>query len=177
MSDTWLPADEDPRTITEQPRGERAVVEGYLKHYRQTFELKLEGLDPEQLAQRSVPPSAMSLLGLLRHLAGAEQTWNVRVLQGHHDAPSLASVGEGRDDDFDGAEPTQECVEQAWADWRREVADAEAWLAGDDYDRVVDVRGDEIEVRDVVVHLVEEYARHCGHADLLRECVDGRTGQ
>ena len=58
-----------------------------------------------------------------------------------------------------------------------EVADAEAWLAGDDYDRVVDVRGDEIEVRDIVVHLVEEYERHCGHADLLRECIDGRTGQ
>jgi len=177
MSDTWLPQDQDPRDITEQPRGERAVVEGYLRHYRQTLELKLDGLDAEQLARRSVPPSTMSLLGLLRHLAGVEHSWNKRVLQGHPDEPRLYRQGERRDWDFDGAEATPECVEQAWTDWRREVADAESWLAGDDYDRVVRVHDDEVEVRDVVVHLVEEYARHCGHADLLRECIDGRTGQ
>ena len=68
-------------------------------------------------------------------------------------------------------------VERAWASWREEVADAEAWLEHDDLDRLVRLDDEEIEVRDIVVHLVEEYARHCGHADLLRECIDGRTGQ
>ena len=133
----WLPPDQDPREITEQPRGERAVVEGYLRRYRQTFELKLQGLDAEQLARRSVPPSSMSLLGLLRHLAGVEHSWNRRALQGHHDLPRLevSSRADDHDWDFNGAVATEECVEQAWAAWREEVADAEAWLGQDDYDR------------------------------------------
>ncbi len=179
MSDMWLPEDQDPRMEAEQPRGERAVVLQYLRFYRRTLELKCQGLDAEQLARRAVPPSTMSLLGLLRHLAGVEQSWNRRALQGHHDIPRLevASRPDEPDWDFLGAEPTDECVEQAWAAWREEVADAEAWLEQDDFDRVVDVRGDDVEVRDIAVHLVEEYARHCGHADLLRECIDGRTGQ
>jgi hypothetical protein len=173
----WLPPGEDPREITEQPRGERAVVEGYLRHYRQTFELKLADLDAEQLARRSVPPSTMSLHGLLRHLTSVEMSWNHRVLQGHMELERPYREGGDRDGAFNGAVGTEECVAEAWASWRREVAEAETWLAGDDYDRLVPLEGDEIEVRDVVVHLVEEYARHCGHADLLRECIDGRTGQ
>ncbi|HRD60680.1 MAG TPA: DinB family protein [Opitutaceae bacterium] len=177
MSDMWLPPGEDPREITEQPRGERAVVEGYLRHYRQTFELKLAGLDAEQLARRSVPPSTMSLLGLLRHLASVEMSWNRRVLQDRMELERPYREGGDRDGAFNGAVATEECVAEAWESWRREVAEAEVWLDGDDYDRVVRLDGDEIEVRDIVVHLVEEYARHCGHADLLRECIDGRTGQ
>jgi uncharacterized damage-inducible protein DinB len=159
--------------MSEQPRGERAVVLGYLDHYRRTLERQCADLDPEQLARRSVPPSSLSLLGLLRHLAGVEYSWNKRVLQGH---PELGRLYGQRDVDVDGAVATEECVAEAWADWRREVADAEAWLAQDDLDRLVPHEGEEIEVRDVVVHLVEEYARHCGHADLLRERIDGRTG-
>jgi uncharacterized damage-inducible protein DinB len=179
MSDMWLPPDEDPRDTQTPLRGERAVVLGYLRHYRQTLELKCQGLDAEQLARRSVPPSTMSLLGLLRHMAGVEYSWNKRVLQGNIDLPRLA-IGwrpDDRDWDFNGAVATEECVEEAWAAWRREVADAEAWLDEDDFDRLVRSQDDEFEVRDVAVHLVEEYARHCGHADLLRECIDGRTGQ
>ena len=178
MSDVWLPPGEDPREETEPPRGEREVVLGYLRHYRKTFELKCEGLDAEQLARRSVPPSTMSLLGLLRHLAKVEHLWNKRVLQDQPDLPRLYQHAEDRDHDFNGAVADDALVEQAWAAWRQEVADAEAWLEQDDFDRLVLVDGqDEVEVRDIVVHLVEEYARHCGHADLLRECIDGRTGQ
>ena len=82
------------------------------------------------------------------------------------------------DSDFDGAVADPAVVEEAWAAWRREVAFAEEWAAGDiDLDRLVDLGDDETEVRDILVHMVEEYARHCGHADLLRECIDGRTGQ
>lgn len=178
MSDMWLPPDQDPREQTTPPRGERDVVLGYLRFYRQTFELKLADLDAEQLARRAVPPSSLSLLGLLRHLAGVEHSWHRRVLRGdmalkrlHRDHPT------DREADFNGAVASDEVVAEAWASWRREVADAEAWLAQDDFDRLVPLDDEEIEVRDVVVHLVEEYARHCGHADLLRECIDGRTGQ
>jgi uncharacterized damage-inducible protein DinB len=178
MSETWLPPGEDPRDQQAPPRGERDVVLGYLSHYRQTFELKLQGLDASELARRSVPPSSMSLLGLLRHLGGVEHSWNKRVLQGH---PELARLHrdhpEDRDWDFNGAAADEAVVERAWASWREEVADAEAWLEQDDLDRLVPHDDEEIEVRDIVVHLVEEYARHCGHADLLRECIDGRTGQ
>lgn len=180
MSDMWLPQDQDPRErIDAAPRGERDVVLAYLQRYRMTLELKCQGLDPEQLARRSVPPSTLSLLGLLRHMAGVEHSWNRRALQGQHDLPRLEiySRPDDHDWDFNGAEGTEECVEEAWAAWRREVADAETWLVGDDFDRMVRVHGEEVEVRDIVVHLVEEYARHCGHADLLRECIDGRTGQ
>ena len=177
MNDMWLPPGQDPREQHEPVRGERDVVLSYLRFYRQTFELKCQGLDAEQLARRSVPPSMMSLLGLLRHLAGVEHSWNKRVLQGHPELPRLHRDHEDRDWDFNGAVEDDEVVAQAWTSWRHEVADAEAWLDHDDFARLVPHGDEEIEVRDVAVHLVEEYARHCGHADLLRECVDGRTGQ
>ena len=178
MSDMWLPTAEDPRLDPVPPRGERAVVLQYLRFYRSTLELKCQGLDAEQLARRSVPPSSMSLLGLLRHLAGVEHSWNKRVLQGHLELTRLhRDHAEDRDWDFNGAVEDDAVVEQAWSSWRQEVADAEAWLEQDDFDRLVPLEGDQIEVRDIAVHLVEEYARHSGHADLLRECIDGRTGQ
>ena len=80
--------------------------------------------------------------------------------------------------DFDDAVADPAVVADAWESWRREVADADAWLAAEeDWGRQVPVHGELTEVRDIAVHLVEEYARHVGHADLLRECIDGRTGQ
>lgn len=176
-ADFFLPADVDPRQAETPPTsGEREVDLSYLRHFRTTFELKLGGLDAEQLARRSVPPSTLSLLGLLRHLAKVEHTWNVIFLQGH-DVPRLYGCDDLRDADLDGAVADEAVVEEAWTTWRREVAAAEEHLATRSFDDVVDVRGEPTEVREVVVHLVEEYARHCGHADLLRECVDGRTGQ
>jgi uncharacterized damage-inducible protein DinB len=177
MSSVWQADGDDPRDYS-PTRGEQETVLAYLRNYRAVLELKCRGLDAEQLATRSVPPSALSLLGLLRHLAKVEHSWNRRILQGEVDAPLLYRDAEGRDHDFDDAVGDPEMVEEAWAAWRREVADADAWIATDtDWDRMVRVHDDEIEVRDVMVHLVEEYARHVGHADLLRECLDGRTGQ
>jgi hypothetical protein len=79
--------------------------------------------------------------------------------------------------DFNGAVGDDAVVADAWQSWRTEVGHAREVYAGLDLDAVVRVHGDDVEVRDVVVHLVEEYARHLGHADLLRECIDGRTGQ
>jgi uncharacterized damage-inducible protein DinB len=176
MSDMWQPDGDDPRDYS-PTRGERANVLTYLRNYRRTFELKCEGLDHEQLARRSVPPSSLSLLGLVRHLAGMEHHWSVRVLQGS-DVPRLYGGDEDRDAVFDGAEADPAVVEEAWSTWRRVGVEADEWYEQDtDWSRLIDHGEDQYEVRDIMVHVVEEYARHLGHADLLRECIDGRTGQ
>jgi uncharacterized damage-inducible protein DinB len=175
--DMWLDPEDDPRETNEQPTGEKDVLLDYLRRYRLTLEMKCADLDAEQLARRSVPPSTMSLLGLLRHLARVEHHWFKRVLQGQ-DVPRLYRTEADPDLDFNGAVADQAVVDDAWASWRREVAAADAWLADVESlgERVL-IDGDEVEVRDILVHMVEEYARHAGHADLLRECIDGRTGQ
>ena len=173
----WVDPEDDPRDTSEVLRGERAVVLDYLRHYRMTLEMKCEGLDAEQLARRSVRPSTLSLLGLVRHMAKVEHSWCRRVVEGQAELPRLYWSEEDRDLDFNGAEGTDEVVADAWESWRREVEHAEQEYAAVDFDTVVPHHDGELEVREVVVHLVEEYARHCGHADLLRECIDGRTGQ
>ena len=149
----------------------------YLDHYRLTLELKCEGLTAAQLATRSVPPSTLSLLGLVRHLARVEHSWWRRVLEGQHDLPRLYRTDDDPDLDFNDAVGDDEVVADAWSSWRAEIEHAREVYAALDLDALVDVHGEDVEVRDIVVHLVEEYARHLGHADLLRECVDGRTGQ
>jgi len=175
MSDIWQPEGEDPRDFS-PTRGEQQNVLTYLRNYRHAFRMKCQGLDAEQLARRSVPPSTLSLLGLLRHLAQMEQHWSVRVLQGK-DVPQLYRDADDRDADFNGAVAEDACVEEAWATYERVVAAADAWYDQDtDWDRLIAHHDDEVELRDVMVHIVEEYARHVGHADLLRECIDGRTG-
>ncbi|GAA1837412.1 DinB family protein [Microlunatus capsulatus] len=175
--DLWVDEADDPRESGPAGTDEHGVLADYLRRYRLTLELKCADLDAEQLARRSVPPSTMSLLGLVRHLAEVERTWFRGTLAGQ-DVGSLYCTPESPDEDFDGARADDAVVAQAWADWRAEVAFAEEVLARtEDLGATVHRRGDPLPVRDVVVHLVEEYARHCGHADLLRECVDGRIGQ
>jgi uncharacterized damage-inducible protein DinB len=134
--------------------------------------MKCEGLDPEQLARRSVPPSTMSLLGLVRHLAEVERDWRNWIT----DEEPLAKLYGKRDADFDEAAPEQAAVEAARADLAREQAATDAALAAHP-DLGERLGKDGISVRSLQVHRIEEYARHCGHADLLRECVDGRVGQ
>lgn len=167
----------DPRNALLPGRGERDVLAEYLDRYRMTFELKCEGLSDEQLATRSVPPSTMSLLGMIRHLARVERFWTRNVFEGYAELPRLYRTEEDPDLDFHEAVAEPEVVSDAWAAWREEVAHARKVYPGLDLNASVDVRGDAVVVRDVVVHLIEEYARHVGHADLLRECLDGRTGQ
>jgi len=171
----WVDPAHDPRDTDELPVGEKVVLRQYLDRYRRTVEMKCEGLTPEQLASRSVPPSTMSLLGMLRHLARVEHHWFRRVLEDQPELPRLYRTEDDDDLDFNGAVGTEECVADAWESWRREVAHArEVYERYDDLGEKFD---DPYEVRDVVVHMIEEYARHAGHADLLRECIDGRTGQ
>ncbi|MFL6176251.1 MAG: DinB family protein [Ornithinibacter sp.] len=173
----WSAPGTDPREGLPPGRGEREVLAQYLEHYRMTLELKCEGLDAAQLAARSVPPSTMSLLGLVRHLARVEHGWWRRTIEGRPDLPRLYRTDGDPDLDFTGATPDDATVADAWRSWRTEVEHAREVYAGLDLDALIDVHGEDVEGRDIVVHLVEEYARHCGHADLLRECVDGRTGQ
>jgi uncharacterized damage-inducible protein DinB len=173
----WAERGSDPREALEPGRGEKAVLAGYLDRYRMTLELKCEGLTVEQLATRSVPPSTMSLLGMIRHLARVEHSWTRRVFEGRIELPRLYRTEEDPDLDFDQAVADQDVLAEAWETWRGEVAHARAVYADLDLDAKVIVHGEEAEVRDIVVHLIEEYARHVGHADLLRERIDGRTGQ
>lgn len=179
MSDRWADPADDPRSYG-NPQGEKATLREYLGNYRLTLDMKCEGLDAEQLARRSVPPSTLSLLGLVRHLAQVENHWFQRVLQGRTDRPRLFKSEDDKDADFNGAVADPGIVEEAFAAWKSEIAAADEWLDALDEDelgRNVSLDGDTVSIRDVVVHVIEEYARHAGHADLLRECLDGRTGQ
>jgi uncharacterized damage-inducible protein DinB len=170
---------EDDRRVAGNPTGELATIREYLTNYRLTLQMKCEGLTPEQLATRSVPPSTLSLLGLIRHLARVEHNWFHRTLRGHRDVERLYWTAEQPDLDFDAARPDAAAVDDAFATWRQQIAEADEWL--DEVDElgaiVVTPRDEEASVRDILIHMIEEYARHCGHADLLRECIDGRTGQ
>jgi uncharacterized damage-inducible protein DinB len=179
MSDMWVAPELDPRTEG-NPQGELATYREYLTNYRLTLGMKCDDLDAEQLATRSVPPSTMSLLGLVRHMAAVEQGWFRRCLQEQPDVPRLFDREDDRDWDFNGAVGDPAAVEEAFSTWRAEIAAADAWLDSlpeANLGREVPHRDGVVSVRDVLVHMIEEYARHCGHADLLRECIDGRTGQ
>lgn len=170
-----VPPDEDPRRHDVRD-GELATLTGSLRDHRGTLELKCQGLDAAQLARRSVPPSTMSLLGLVRHLADVERFWFRTVLAGE-EAPPRFSSGENRDQDWDGAVADPEVVAEAWRAWREEVAYAERFVARAPHLEITgDHHGQPVTLRQVLVHMIEEYARHNGHADLLRERIDGRVG-
>ena len=152
------------------------MLVSWLEFHRETLALKCQGLSPEQLRRRAVPPSTLSLLGLVRHMTEVERNWFQRTIAGA-DAPPLYYTEADRDGDFDnvdGADP-----EEAFAAWRAECEAARQVLAGvpslDDAGAGLR-RGETVSVRWILVHMIEEYARHNGHADLLRQCIDGATG-
>jgi hypothetical protein len=175
--DMWVDPEDDPRSQEPLLAGERETLVDYLRNYRLTLELKCAGLDAEQLARRSVPPSSMSLLGLVRHLAEVERNWFREVMAGEP-RDKLFVTREDRDGDFTGAVAEDACVEQAFRVWEAEIANADRFVReAASLDLLSRSERITINLREVLVHLVEEYARHCGHADLLRECIDGATGQ
>jgi uncharacterized damage-inducible protein DinB len=169
---------QDPRFANAELEGERATLLDYLRFHRLTMEMKCVDLDAEQLARRSVPPSTMSLLGLVRHMADVERNWFRRVMA-QADAPPLYWSDDVQDGDWLGAVADPEVVDDAWRAWREEVAFAEKFVA-DSPDlgaKGVMRDGGRVALREVLLHMIEEYARHNGHADLLRERIDGRVGQ
>ena len=129
-SDMWTDAAQDPRFAAgTKLEGERATLLDYLRGYRLTMEMKCAGLDPAQLARRSVPPSTMSLLGLIRHMADVERNWFRRVMA-QADAPPLYWSEDLADADWAGAVADPTVVDDAWQAWRDEVAFAERFVAG-----------------------------------------------
>jgi Protein of unknown function (DUF664) len=180
--DMWVDPDDDPRETDVENLDERGTLLAYLRYYRVTMEMKCADLDAAQLARRSVPPSTMSLLGLLRHSAEGERHFR-RVMAGE-DAPKLYCSDEDRDGDWNGAIADPAVVEDAWRQWRAEVELTDQFVAGvaDLGTRNAGVSdlgadGADVQLRDALVAQIVEYARHCGHADLLRERIDGRVGQ
>jgi hypothetical protein len=127
VSNMWTAPEDDPRTYG-NPVGEKATYREYLDNYRLTIEMKCDGLDAEALARRSVPPSTLSLLGLVRHLAQVENHWFQRVLQGRTDAPRLYKREDDPDWDFGGAVSDPAVVTDAFAMWKTEIAKADEWL-------------------------------------------------
>lgn len=155
--------------------GERETLRAYLDFHRATLAMKCEGLSDEELRRRSSPPSALSLLGLVRHMAEVERTWFRRVINGE-DIPLVWSP-EG---DFQAAYDAQDADRaQAFDVWSAEVEHArriEREAASLEVTGYQPRWGEDVSLRMVMLHLMHEYARHNGHADFLREAIDGTVG-
>jgi uncharacterized damage-inducible protein DinB len=156
--------------------GERELMVGMLDWHRSTFEAKCEGLNAEQLSTMAVPPSTLSLHGLVRHLAGVERWWFRIQFNGEADLEHLYYSDDAPSQDFEWLDGPPE---EAFAVWRAEcevsrkiVAAAESL----DQTGTQQSTGEPVSLRRIMLHLIAEYARHNGHADLLRERIDGRTG-
>ncbi|MFD7548453.1 DinB family protein [Streptomyces sp. NPDC059816] len=181
MNDTAVPQhfaprwNDDTRPIPPSAGGERETLAAVLDWHRATFELKCAGLSPEQLSERAVPPSGLSLHGMVRHLAGVERWW-FRIQFTGEDVPLLYYSDDDPDQDFDRLEGD---VEEAFAVWRTECERSRqitAAAASLDETGTRKGTGEPISLRRIMVDLIAEYARHTGHADLLRERIDGSTG-
>jgi uncharacterized damage-inducible protein DinB len=168
-----------PEISREEPpnvAGERDALEAWLDYHRATLESKCAGLTAEQLRRRSVEPSSMSLLGLVRHMAEVERSWFQRRVAGRDVGFIYCDAESNPDGDFDDVDTAD--ADADFATYRREVAEARAAAAGRSLDDtfVHDRLQVEMDVRWVFIHMIEEYARHNGHADLIRERIDGATG-
>jgi uncharacterized damage-inducible protein DinB len=153
---------------------ERPMLQGWLDWHRQTLLSKCAGLTAEQLTLRSAEPSTLSLLGLVRHMAEVERGWFRQTAAGQALEPMFCT-DDNEDGDFDDA--TADSAEADLATYRAEVQLAGEAAAGLSLDHTFATAGrGEISLRWVYLHMIEEYARHNGHADLLRERIDGATG-
>ncbi len=155
---------------------ERATLTAFLDWHRQTFELKCAGVPADTLSALGVPPSTMSLHGILRHLAAVERWW-FRIHFAREDVPLLYYSDDDPAQDFDSLDGD---VAEAFRVWREECERARAIVAGaaslDATGGPSRRTGEPISLRWVMVQMISEYARHNGHADLLRERIDGATG-
>jgi uncharacterized damage-inducible protein DinB len=156
--------------------GERQMLEEWLDFHRQTLLGKCAGLTADQLRQRAAPPSGLSLLGLVRHMAEVERGWFRRRVNAE-EAGFLFSSEADPDGEFDNVDAAD--AERDFATYLAEVEAARRAAAGHDLDETFfhTHRKVDMSVRWAYLHLIEEYARHNGHADLLRERIDGTTGE
>jgi hypothetical protein len=178
------PSEDDPRENGPRLGDERSTMSESLRRQRLTLEIKCADLDAVAMARRAIEPSTMSLLGIVRHLAETERSTFRRLMAGQ-DQPRLYCSPNNRDGDFDGAVADPEVVAEAWAAWRDEVDFAVQFVAAasslditaDDSSNQHGSGGGSISLREVMIGMIEEYSRHLGHVDLLRERIDGRVGQ
>ncbi|MGH3497515.1 MAG: DinB family protein [Nocardioidaceae bacterium] len=153
---------------------ERTMLEAWLDFHRETLLWKCEGLTDEQLTIRAAEPSSLTLLGLVRHMAEVERGWFTAFRNRPYD-DWLFSTKQDPDADFNDISATT--VEADKDVFRRECEASRAKAAGLSLDDTeTSRRGHEMSLRWIYVHMIEEYARHNGHADLLRERIDGATG-
>ncbi|MEU7042886.1 DinB family protein [Streptomyces varsoviensis] len=165
------------RSIPPPHADERAMLESWLEFQRETLAVKCAGLDDRQVRLAAVEPSAMTLLGLVQHMTVVERKWFQEVLAGRE-----VSYDEAVGDGF--TLVAERGIEGALADWRAEVqrsreAAAEGSLgdSGALNEQFAKIIGESsVSLRWILVHMIEEYARHNGHADLIRERIDGVTG-
>jgi uncharacterized damage-inducible protein DinB len=178
FADMFIDPEDDPRIDPPTQVGERATLAAFLRWQRETLELKCSGLDAADLARRAIDFSSLSLLGLVRHMADVERTWFRQRLAVQETTPHFFSQADP-DGAFEGARPDPALVAEAWDTWRAEIEFAERFVAEAPN---LDVTGPDpwrgvVSLRWVLNHMVEEYACHNGHADLLRQRIDGRVGQ
>jgi uncharacterized damage-inducible protein DinB len=152
---------------------DRPILEGFLAWQRTALLRRCAGLTGEQLVRRTVTPSNLSLLGLIRHMAKVERTWFRERIAGEDLAP-MYDPALGKDADFDDLDPARaaECYDRLVEESRL----ADEAVADKSFDDTITVRGEVMSVRLVYVHMISEYAQHNGHADMLREALDGTTG-
>jgi uncharacterized damage-inducible protein DinB len=168
---------EDPRVDPPIVADEHDMLVSWLDYHRETLAFKCDGLSDDQLKERSVPPSSLTLLGLVRHMADVERGWFRQVFAGE-DVPDIYQRDDDIDADFNGAADSD--AASAFAAWRAECEQARQIVAAaPSFDALATRptrRGNMMSLRWIMVHMIEEYARHNGHADLLRERIDGVTG-
>ena len=170
---TWIAPAPPPDVDGPLAATERQMLEAYLASERATLRAICAGLDGAQLALRSSPPSTLSLLGIVRHLAKVERTWFRQRVAGEAIEPMYAA-DRGKDADFDDTDASG--AESDFARFDEEIRQADAAVAAVSLDRTFMLRGETRSLRMVYLHMIAEYARHNGHADLLREGIDGVTG-
>jgi len=170
-----------PRPIPPPLAAEREMLESWLEFHRTTLAQKCAGLDDEQVRTASVPPSPLTLLGLVQHVAEVERKWFQRVFAGRDVPPIYEAEYNDRDGGF--TLVPGRGMDEALAVWRTEIETGRRLTAGvslDDEGRLPEpestVLGERVSLRWILHHMVEEYARHNGQADLLRERIDGVTG-
>ncbi|GGX25793.1 DinB family protein [Streptomyces chryseus] len=154
---------------------EREILRAFLDYHRATLAMKCEGLTDEELRQQSMPPSTLSLLGLVRHMAEVERAWFQRVFE-DNDAPMVWSDRIDFQAAYDASTSTRE---EAFAAWEAEVENSRRIeREAESLDRPGHQPrwGEEVSLRMVMLHVLLEYGRHNGHADFLRQGVDGTVG-
>lgn len=178
----------DPRTDPRPATDEITTLVEFVDYFRDTLELKTSGLTDEQARAASVPPSDLNLMGLVRHMSEVERQWFQCVLAGadHSTDPDAAPIYYGDahpdgDPDGDMHPADDDSLADAIATWREEIRRSNASMQGLTPDHLAvgemgGSTGGRPNLRWILVHLIEEYARHCGHADLLRQTIDGTTG-